>query len=84
MTLDQRLEQLVAITEQHAQQIAAQTQQISDLRSAVSSLVETANQHQQNFEVLVAEIRDIKQEIRGFQTENRRILDHLFGQEGTV
>lgn len=29
---------------------------------------------------LFEEIRDIKAEIRGLQTENRRILDHLFGQ----
>jgi hypothetical protein len=28
-----------------------------------------------------ADIREMQQEVRGLQTENRRILDHLFGQQ---
>ena len=61
----------------------------------MSSLIETSNQFQRNFEVMAAEIvslrrdftvmqgeiRDIKVDIRGLQMENRRILDHFFGQE---
>ena len=46
----------------------------SDLRSAAELLLQTVNQHQENFELLV-------QEIRGLRTENRRILNHIFPQE---
>ncbi len=77
-----------------------------DIRLAVSALIETATQHQLNFEAmerrmeasqaesnrrfeesnrrfeaLLAEIQIIKAEIRGLQTENRRILDRVFGPE---
>lgn len=44
--------------------------------------------HQQRFDAVLGEIRnmtveirEIQTEIRGLQTENRRILDRLFGQQ---
>ena len=72
--VENRLDRIEAIVESNSQQIA-------ELRSAVNSLVAIAAQHQQNFEVLVTEIRNMSIEIRGLQTENRRILDYLFGQQ---
>lgn len=53
--------------------IAENAAAITDLRATSEALLQTVNQHQENFEVLV-------QEIRGLRTENRRILDHLFGE----
>jgi chromosome segregation ATPase len=54
---------------------------IADLRSAVSSMIATVSQHQQNFEVSQRNFERIVAQIRGIQTENRRILDHLFGEQ---
>ena len=93
---ESRLDRIEAIVERNSQQIEKNTTAIIDLRVAVSSLIETSNQFQRNFEVIVSEIReikgeiqtineeirDIKLDIRGLQRENRRILDHLFGQQG--
>lgn len=65
--------------------------QLIDMRLAVSALLETVTQHQRNFEItqrnfetVQNEIRDLRTdmleitlEIRGLQTENRRIFDIL-------
>lgn len=58
--------------------------QIIDLNLAVSALIELSNQTQENFTVVVNEIRSLRSdllnmqsEIRGLQTENRRILDEM-------
>lgn len=45
----------------------------------IRSLLNVVNTHQGNFEVMLVEMRRIGEEVRGLQTENRRILDHLFG-----
>jgi len=50
---------------------------VADLRSAAGSLLETAIIHQRNFEAIVTRIDQMQSEIRGLQTENRRILDRL-------
>lgn len=47
----------------------------------IDILVGIATGQQQRFAAVLDEIRDIKVEIRGLQTENRRILDRLFGQQ---
>lgn len=47
----------------------------------VDILVGIVAVHQERFAVVLDEIRDIKVEIRGLQTENRRILERLFGQQ---
>lgn len=102
ITLDQRVNRL-------------EDRQI-DLRMAVSSLVDTVNLHQTNFETMQrnielillrmqttqsemkemrsemremqsemkemqSEIKEIRSDIKGLQTENRRILDYLLGQQ---
>lgn len=46
----------------------------------IDILVGIARGQQQHITTMLEEIRDIKTEIRGLQTENRRILDRLFGQ----
>lgn len=47
----------------------------------VDILVGIVAVHQERFAVVLDELRDIKVEIRGLQTKNRRILDRLFGQQ---
>jgi hypothetical protein len=47
----------------------------------IDILIGIVTAHQERFATVLEEIRDIKTEIRGLQTENRRILDHLFGQQ---
>jgi ABC-type transporter Mla subunit MlaD len=37
--------------------------------------------HQQNFNVAIAQLQQMGDEIRGLQTENRRILDQLINRE---
>ncbi|NJM76005.1 MAG: hypothetical protein HC852_09705 [Acaryochloridaceae cyanobacterium RU_4_10] len=69
---DNRLDRLAGSVEQDSQNIR--------------SLLNVVNIHQENFEVMLAEMRRIGEEVktiadevRALQTENRRILDHLFG-----
>jgi len=66
-----------------------------DIKLAISSLIAVVERHQTNFEVIVSEIRALREdtrsmqgdvrtiqgEIRGIQTENRRILDYLLGEQ---
>ena len=40
-----------------------------------------ARENDRKFEVIVQAIQTMQSEIRGLQTENRRILDHLLGQQ---
>lgn len=47
---------------------------ITELRASCEALLATVDQHQDNFEILV-------QEIRGLRAENCRILTHLFGEQ---
>jgi chromosome segregation ATPase len=91
----QQISGLRSTTETHSEQIAENTRQISDLRSSVASLVQIAARqsetldvhrqtlevYRQNFEAVIARIDQNSAEIRGLQTENRRILDRLFGQQ---
>jgi antirestriction protein len=81
-TIDERLERVAALVESNTEHLAAlhtitqiQSEHITNLRIA-------QQQYQQNFEVVHNEIRRISEDVRGLQTENRRILDHLFGQTG--
>jgi chromosome segregation ATPase len=91
----QQISGLRSTTETHSEQIAESARQISDLRSSVASLAQIAARqsetidvhrqtlevYRQNFEAVIARIDQNSAEIRGLQTENRRILDHLFGQQ---
>jgi methyl-accepting chemotaxis protein len=69
---DVRLDRLAESVEQDSQNIR--------------SLLNVVNIHQGNFEVMLTEMRRIGEEVKtiadevkGLQTENRRILDRLFG-----
>jgi chromosome segregation ATPase len=83
----QQISGLRSTTENHTDQIIENTRQISDLRSSVASLVqvserqqETLNVYRQNFEAVMGRLQQVGDEIRGLQTENRRILDQLINR----
>lgn len=92
---DDRLNQLAALSAANAEAIAQSRQQqeattanIEVLREQqaatntnIDILVGIVTAHQERFTALLEEIREIKAEIRGLQTENRRILDHLLEQD---
>jgi len=48
-----------------------------ELRATAEALLSTVQIHQRNFEAVVARFDAMQSEIRGLQTENRRILDRL-------
>jgi antirestriction protein len=72
-TIDERLERIAALVESNTEHLAA-LHTITQIQSEhITSLRVAQQQYQQNFEV-------VQNEIKGLQLENRRILDHLFGQ----
>ncbi|MGV0027540.1 hypothetical protein [Phormidesmis priestleyi] len=72
-----QIDQLTQRQEITQSQIDSQGSVIAELRTTAELLLQVVTQYQQNFEVIAAEIRDMTTEIRGLQTENRRILDRL-------
>jgi hypothetical protein len=64
---DERLDRLAETVESHSVQI-------SGLTEAVDRLVTLGTE-------TFALIREMQAEVRGLQTENRRILDRVFGEE---
>ncbi len=82
--VSQQLDNQVVVNAEFRQTTAQLQQSVNELTSSVNSLIGVANQHQENFMVLVTEIRDMRNdmremqsEIRGLQSENQRILDLL-------
>jgi hypothetical protein len=46
----------------------------------IQALLNISQIHQQNIELVVTDIREMQAEVRGLQTENRRILDQLINR----
>lgn len=51
----------------------------ADLRATAEALLATVQIYQQNFEAIISRFDAVQSEIRGLQTENRRILNRLEG-----
>jgi hypothetical protein len=86
---DDMLDRLVGSVASLAELSDQNIRSMSRLETSVESLVNVAQQHQQNFEMIFIElqrqgsdIREMQAEVRGLQTENRRILDQLINREG--
>jgi ABC-type transporter Mla subunit MlaD len=58
------------------------TRDISRLSNIVELHQQTLDMQQQNFNAFLSEIREMQAEVRGLQTENRRILDQLINRDG--
>ena len=50
----------------------------------VEAIQQQARETDRKFEAIVEAIQVMQSEIRGLQTENRRILDHLLGQQDNL
>jgi methyl-accepting chemotaxis protein len=78
---DERLDKLADTVGQAADtvnQLIAGMGQLNQRTETIALAVERMTDVQlQTFRV----IEEIQQEVRGLQTENRRILDHLFGEK---
>jgi hypothetical protein len=71
---ESRLDRLEALAEKTLLAIQQQQQQIRELREGIGEVVGMFAQQAE-------QIAEIQAEVRGLQVENRRILDHLFGQD---
>jgi ABC-type transporter Mla subunit MlaD len=79
---DEMLDRLVGSINTLVDVSERNTRDISELKSSVDGLLNVAQIHQQSFEVVITEIREMQAEVRGLQTENRRILDQLINRNG--
>jgi uncharacterized coiled-coil protein SlyX len=76
LAASQRLERVESV-------IAANANSIRELNLAVNQIFQVVELNQRNFEVVQQNFEIIVAQIKGLQAENRNILDHLFGiQEG--
>ncbi len=64
-----RLDRIEATLERASQQLDNQVAVNAELRQSVNSLIQTANQHQENFMVIVAEIRNMRQNMEQMQSQ---------------
>lgn len=80
-TLTNRVDQLTDQVDRLAEQVdrLAEGQQVT--QSNVSQLAVLMVQFAQNAEADRAIVRGLQEQVTGIQTENRRILDYLFGQQ---
>jgi ABC-type transporter Mla subunit MlaD len=79
---DEMLDRLVGSINTLADVAEQNTRDISELKSSANSLLSVAQIHQQNFEIVIGEIQEMQAEVKGLQTENRRILDQLINRNG--
>jgi ABC-type transporter Mla subunit MlaD len=70
------------LSEQNTRDISTLGQSVNRLASVAELHQQTLDMQQQNFNAVIAEIREIQSEVRGLQTENRRILDQLINRNG--
>lgn len=61
--------------------VAANANSIRELNMAVNQIFQVVELNQKNFEVVQQNFEIIVGQIKGLQAENRNILDHLFGIE---
>jgi uncharacterized protein YoxC len=78
---DEMLDRLVGAVNTLADVSQGNTRDTSELKSSVQSLVNVVQIHQQNMEMVITRIDEMQSEVRGLQTENRRILDQLINRE---
>jgi ABC-type transporter Mla subunit MlaD len=58
------------------------TEGVNRLSNIAELHQQTLDMHQQNFNAVLGQIQEIQNEVRGLQTENRRILDQLINRDG--
>jgi hypothetical protein len=76
-----RLDRIEAALDRQLEVNAEVRTSVVELRATAEALLQAVQIHQQNFEVIVGEIRQMQSDIRGLQTENRRIWERLERQD---
>jgi hypothetical protein len=90
-----RLDRIEALVEANARAIAANSEAIAASNEQMAIVEQTMQRLGERTEIIALAvermidvqlqtfrvIEEMQAEVRGLQTENRRILDHLFGQE---
>lgn len=79
---DEMLDRLVGAVNTLADVSEQNTQSIGRLESSVESLVNVSHAIITELQRQGVEIREMQAEVRGLQTENRRILDQLINRNG--
>jgi hypothetical protein len=77
---DDKLDRLASMVESNARVIQALANVAAEAREERQQLFQRMDQHQANMAQQQAIIVQQQEEIRGLQTENRRILDILLNQ----
>ena len=75
--MSDRLDRLEALAETILLAVQQQQTQIGDLRESIADTVGMIGSLAEEMHIMQNEIRDIQLDIRGLQTENRRILERL-------
>ncbi len=73
--IQQQGQQIRQLAEQQQQTQAGLTTTIADIVSMIGNLTREGNEDRRA-------IRELQSEVRGLQSENRRILDYLLNQQG--
>jgi hypothetical protein len=88
-TIDEQLERLITMVSGLATATEKNTHDISRLLNISTQHQQSIEAHQQRFDAVINElqrqgedVREMQSEVRGLQTENRRILDQLINREG--
>jgi hypothetical protein len=79
---DERLSRIEVIVESNTHGIEANRQFNENLGNSMAQLVQIVSTMVQTQTDILQRIDEMQAEVRGLQTENRRILDRVFGQEG--
>lgn len=80
--LESSVQSLVSVATQHSQSLELFQQRFEIHQQQFEQHQQRFDEHQQRFDEVISEIRRQGDDIRGLQTENRRILDQLINREG--
>jgi spore coat protein CotH len=88
-TVTRTLTNLTDLTEQNTHSITRLENNVDRLLNISTQHQQSIEVHQQRFDAVINElqrqgedIREMQSEVKGLQTENRRILDQLINREG--
>ncbi len=74
------IQELKALTERNSQQIERNDEQIERNSQQIDRLTIQMASLSEMFRESIQVMKAMQSEIKGLQTENKRILDHLFGE----
>ena len=82
LNTEERVDRLTSTIDRLAVSQLNTEERVDQLTVSRVNLEETMNRFIQNAEADRTVMREMQTEVRGLQIENRRIMDHLFGQQG--